>query len=134
MKNFMVCLGLACITIFYSVSAFAYTLEAPDKFDFIDTQSRYASSDGVNKLASGICYGPVFEVKNGTTKIGEIGRVCLIGLVDIENASNEVNSGYAISLFNMMGMTFSIAQDPFRNDLMWGVGISLTDLYKQSLK
>lgn len=132
MKKFI--FSLACGIIFYSVSAFAYTLEAPDKFDFIDTQSRYASSDGVNKLASGLCYGPFFEVKKGTTKVGEIGRVCLIGLIDIENASNEVNSGYAISLFNMMGLTFSIAHDPFRNDLLWGASISLIDLYNKSLE
>jgi len=119
-------------------SAHAWDFGVPEKFAAKDSQVYLTSvSRSHQSLGTGACFGPIARLTHNEQRVADFLSVC--GYVQAqlqEQDGSQASGAFGFGVLDFFGLQFAVAYDPIvRNDadqlkdrLLYGVGLSITDL------
>ena len=137
-------LGVLVLILGVAAPSFAgdFNFKVPENFDFKDSQMYFRDFSGGHQslMATGACYGPLYQLSMKTAWVADVLSVCGWGNVQLEAASDsQVSASFGISPINFWGLQVGVAYNPvikterdkFHERLFWGAGLSITSAVRQ---
>ena len=103
-----------------------------------DTQAILRGQNDRLEAGTGICYGPVWELKSGERWIADFVSVCGMATVSVNEVTTDDKSDtgacFGIMPVNLLGLRGIGCYDPIRNERFFGGALSFTGVTDQLLK
>ena len=119
-----------------------FHFKTPESFDFKDSQMYFRDFAGGAQtlMATGACYGPLYQLSVKTAWVADVLSVCGWGNVQLQATSDsQASASFGISPINFWGLQIGVAYNPiiktekdkFHERLFWGAGLSITSAIRQ---
>ena len=119
---------LPVLALLLSLPVEAYEIKEPEEYDFKDTQIYLTREDDRQEIATGVCYGPLYEIRSDAgSRVGGFLRSCTVISFNTAATEGEASPAAAVSLIDLMGINLSVVYDPFRQEFLYGFGISIME-------